>query len=78
MSSLTSGGHFIFSDSSCALSTVSSSAGGEGDGNGERSSDEGFSFFFSSPLAFDSMAGIAGGSSLCIGLTGSEKRLFFT
>ena len=78
MSSSTSCGHLIISDSSSALSTICSSVGGEGDGNGERSPDEGFSFFFSSPLAFDSIAGIAGGSSLCIGLTGSEKPLFLT
>lgn len=47
-----------------------------GDGNGERSPEEGFSFFFSSPFAFDSMAGIAGGSPVCMGLTGSDKPLF--
>lgn len=78
MSSSTSCGHFIFCDSSSALSTVSSSTGGVGDGKGERSPDEGFSFFFSSPLAFDSMAGMAGGSSVCMGLAGSDKPLFLT
>lgn len=78
MSSSTSCGHFIFCDSSSTLSIVSSTAGGARDGNGERSSDEDFSFFFSSPLAFDSMAGMAGGSSVCIGLTGSDKPLFLT
>ena len=78
MRSSTSCGHFIICDSSSAWSTVCSLAGGEGVGNGERSPDEGFSFFFSSPLAFDSMAGIAGGNSLCIGLTGSDKPLFLT
>lgn len=51
--------------------------GGEGDGNGERFFDEGFSFFFSSFLVFDSMAGIVGGSLFCIGLIGFDKFLFF-
>ena len=78
MSSSTSGGHFIFCDSSSTLSIVSSSAGGVGDDNEEGPSDEGLSFFFSSPLAFDSMAGMAGGSSVCIGLTGSDRRLLLT
>lgn len=63
MSSSTSGVHLIFCDSSSAiLSIASSSAGGVGDGTGEGSSADGLSFFFISPLAFDSMAGMAGGS----------------
>ena len=55
-----------------------------GDADGEiedecPSSDGTFSlFFFNSPLAFDSIAGIAGGSSDWTGLTGSDKRLLLT
>ena len=69
--------------SSSLLSTAVSSAGGvgdtDGDSEGEWSSDGGtFSFFFRSPLAFDSMAGMAGGSSDCTGLTGSDRRLLIT
>lgn len=82
MSSSTSGGHFIFCDSSSSIYMISSSVGGVGEGNGEESSEGTFSFFFSSPLAFDSMAGMAGGSSDCTGLptnfSGSDKRLFLT
>ena len=66
--------------SSCVVSNALSSAGGVGDGDedmaGENSSDGTFSFFFSSPLAFDSIVGMAGGSSDCSGLTGSDSRLF--
>ena len=60
------------------LSNASSSAGGVGDDTGEGSSDDGLSFFFINPLAFDSMAGMAGGSSVCIGLTGSDRPLLLT
>ena len=84
ISSSTSGGHFIFCVSSSVSSTSLSSAGGVGDADGEMedvcpSSEGNFSlFFFNSPLAFDSMEGIAGGSSDWIGLTGSDRRLFLT
>ena len=65
-------------------STSLSSAGGVRDDDGEMedvcpSSKGNFSlFFFNSPLAFDSMEGIAGGSSDWTGLTGSDKRLLLT
>ena len=45
------------------------------EGEGDWSSDDGLSFFISSPLALDSMAGIAGDNSVCTGLTGSVKPL---
>ena len=45
------------------------------EGEGDWPSDDGLSFFISSPLALDSMAGIAGDNSVCTGLTGSDKPL---
>ena len=61
---------------------VSSSMGGVGEGKLKESSDGTFSFFFSKPLAFDNMAGMAGGSSDCAGLvisfSGSDKSLLLT
>lgn len=61
------------------MTNALSSAGGVGDGDedmaGENSSDGTFSFLFSSPLAFDSIAGMAWGSSDCNGLTGSDSSL---
>ena len=63
------------------MSTTSlSSAGRVGDADGEiedecPSSDGTLSLFFSSPLAFDSIAGMAGGSSDWTGLTGADRRL---
>ena len=45
------------------------------EGEGDWSSDDGLSFFISSPFALDNMEGIAGDNSVCRGLTGSDKRL---
>jgi len=74
----TSGGHFIFSSSMSSVALSSAGGVGDSEGDGDWSSDGTFSFFFSNPLAFDSIAGMAGGSSDCTGLAGSERRPLLT